>query len=240
MNKKIFTLQLHGHNKKVQQVTRPALEKYAARYGYEIEDITSRQFPEWPITFEKFQVYERMKGLDWALYIDTDALIHPNQIDFTEVISKDSVCFSGKDFAPQRWTYDNYFRRDGRHLGCCSWFVLCSDWTRDLWNPVQDISLSNIIDNINPIVAELNYAKYVGETPKEYASHLIDDYLLSRNVARYGLKYESFRDWDHLPINPINLMAHIYLDDEETKFQHLTDVWEKWSNESGSVFKGGK
>lgn len=193
-----------------------------------------------PITFEKFQIYERMKGLDWAVYIDSDALIHPNQIDLVEFITKDKVCFSGKDFANQRWDYDIYFRRDGRHIGCCSWFVICSNWTRDLWNPIQDISLEQILNNINPIQAELNYAERMKLTPREYASHLIDDYLLSRNVARYGLKYESFRDWTHLPINPINLIAHIYLDDEETKVQYLKDVAAKWKAETGSVFGSNK
>ncbi len=81
-----------------------------------------------------------------------------------------------------RWRYDEYFLRDGRNIGSCNWFTIASDWTRkDLYRPL-DIPLEKALKNIHPIPNELKS----GITRE----HLIDDYTLSRNIARYGLKFK--------------------------------------------------
>ncbi len=148
--------------------------------------ITERKFPDWPITYEKMQIYELAKeiGSDWFIYIDSDALIHPEFLDMTNHLTEDTVACYGRDCADVRWKIDNYFVRDGRFIGWGNWFAVASYLCLDLWHPL-DISLAEAVGNITPTLDEVAH----GVT----AEHLIDDYTLSRNVARYGLKFKTFK-----------------------------------------------
>lgn len=236
MKKVIYTLNIGDYEPEIRGLTRPYLEMYSRKIGAEIKEITERKFPEWPVTYEKLQLHELAKDADWTLYIDSDALIHPDMVDFTEIIHKDTVLFYGKDFVGTRWRYDKYFRRDGRGISACSWFVLCSDWTTDLWRPHDDLTPEQAINNIWPVQGEANFAKYMGETPRQYATHLVDDYSLSRNIARFGLKHlTSQQVGEQLRMNLNPYFAHIYLDDPKTKAEFLADEMMKWMNVSGSV-----
>jgi hypothetical protein len=59
---------------------------------------------------------------------------------------------------------------------------MASRWCLDLWYPLEDWTPEQAIAHIHPLLKE----QVTGYTP---ASHLITDYVLSRNIARYGLKY---------------------------------------------------
>lgn len=237
MTKKIYTLNVGDHQPKIREFTRPYLEAYAIKCGFDdIIEITERKFPDWPVTYEKLQVYELGKENDWSLYVDSDALIHPDLLDFTELVRKDTVFFYGKDHWGSRWRYDNYQRRDGRDISACTWFVLCSDWTIDLWRPNEDIGPEQAVKNIKPVQVEANFAKYMGESMREYATHLIDDYTLSRNIAKFGLKHKTVPQlMEEVQMNLHPYFAHIYLDDPEVKLEFLQDIHMQWMNNSGSV-----
>ena len=56
----------------------------------------------------------------------------------------------------------------------------------ELWKPLDDLTQEEALERINPIVHELNTV-----VDKK---HLIDDYTLSRNIAKYGLKFTTLRD----------------------------------------------
>jgi len=107
--------------------------------------------------------------------------------DVTDHLRKDTVCHNGKDMAGIRWTYDHYFRRDGRNIGSCNWFAIGSDWCVDLWRPLDDLTLEEAMANIHITVSERNSG--CCET-----AHLISDYTLSRNIARFGLKVDTVID----------------------------------------------
>ncbi len=180
MKKCIFTLCVDDYAPQITALTFPLMKEFADKIRAEFHIITERRFPEWPITYEKLQIHELGKGNDWNWFFDADTLVHPEMYDVTEMIHKDTVCHNGKDFASIRWTYDNYFRRDGRHTGSCNWCTVGSDWCLDLWHPL-DISAEEAIRNIHVTIDEENSGLCKPE-------HLIDDYALSRNIARYGLK----------------------------------------------------
>lgn len=179
--KTIYLLNIDQYAPEITALTYPLIRFYAHKIGATIEEITERKFPDWPVVYEKLQIYERAKAnrSDWHIYIDSDALVHPEAIDFTNVIGKDTILHHGCDMAAVRWVYDDYFRRDGRHFGSCNWFTIASDWCLDLWKPL-DIPLAEAVARIYPTVNELNTVVT--------ADHLIDDFTLSRNIARYGLK----------------------------------------------------
>ncbi|HKS72067.1 MAG TPA: hypothetical protein VJQ82_02650 [Terriglobales bacterium] len=189
IRKTIYTLNVNNFEPRIREITYPLIDTYAKKIGAEFVEITERLRPEWPVTIEKFQVADlaRERGDDWAIFFDADTLINPEFFDPTEHMAKDTVAHNGKDMAGTRWTYDKYFRRDGRHWSSCTWCVYASDWTvEDLWLPPQRTPEEEFA-NIHITIGEHNS----GECKRE---HLIDDYTLSRNISRFGLKATTITD----------------------------------------------
>lgn len=179
MRKVLFTLNIDNYEPDLCKVSYPFLRYYAWKIGAEFCEITERKYPDWPVVYEKLQIYELGRGYDWVEYLDADALVHPDTPDWTAFIPPYHICHYGFDLAPIRWSMDEYFLRDGRMIGSPNWFAIAPGSCLDLWHPL-DITLEEAVKRIHPIANEFNL--------KMRPDHLIDDYTLSRNIARYGLK----------------------------------------------------
>lgn len=188
--KTIYTLDVDNYEPRIKELTYPLLNNYAVKIGAELEHITTRTHSTaWPVTIEKFQVAPRARSNkdDWSIFLDADTLVSPEMFDPTEHMHMDTVAHNGRDMVGTRWTYDEYFRRDGRHISSCTWCVISSSWcTQDLWR-LPDLTPEETYDRINITVQEHNS----GNCKRE---HLIDDYTLSRNIARFGLKFTTITD----------------------------------------------
>lgn len=180
MKKLLVTLDIN-YNKNITDITYSYMKSYSDKIDADFKIIKERKFPDQPVNIEKFQLYELSKDYDWTIFIDADALIHPNCPDVTEVYNKDVVIFNGYDLYPLRFKPNNYTRRDGRNIGACTWCNVFSDWTRDLWKPYENPK--EYLNQIYPINKEINFG-YSSE-------HILDDYLASRNIAKYGLKVKT-------------------------------------------------
>lgn len=215
MKKVVYTLEVGDYSREIVALTRPLLENWVDKIGAELCVIRERAWPEYSPTYEKLQIYElgQILNADWNIYVDADALVHPDFFDPTDHVSKDTVLHNWRDMAGNRWKYDRFFRRDGRHIGSGNWFTIASDWCIDLWKQPDDISYADCVANIRPILFELQSEMFdvddkgqrvldeSSETgfkmrPKAVvtAEHLVDDYILSRNIAKYGLKFTTLRD----------------------------------------------
>jgi hypothetical protein len=186
VKKCVFTLAVDNYAPDICAISYPLIKRWADKIGASFYNITERKFPGWPPVYEKLQIYElaQQMGNDWNIYIDSDALVHPDLPDITNIISKDTVLHNGSDHAGNRWRYDRFFYRDNRHIGSCNWFTMASDWCIELWKPLDDLTMEEAFSRINPTVNELNTVVN--------REHLIDDYTLSRNIAKYGLKFTTF------------------------------------------------
>lgn len=186
VKKTIFTLNIDNYAPEIIDLTYPLLKHYARKIGADFYTITERKYPDYPPVYEKLQIFDLAQQMenDWNIYIDSDALIHPDFMDMTNYIPRDTVAHNGVDHAGNRWRYDRYFRRDGRNIGSCNWFTIASDLCIDLWRPLDDITYAEALTNIFPTVME--------STTLVAKEHLIDDYTLSRNIAKYGLKFTTF------------------------------------------------
>ena len=230
IRKTIYTLQIDNYAPEICALTLPLMANYARKIGANFHIIKERHFPEWPIVYEKLQIFGlgRLHANDWNLYFDADTLIHPDFFDVTEQMSKDTVAHNGKDMAGMRWHYDQYFRRDGRNLGSCNWFACASDWCLDLWHPLEDLTMQEAVANISPTVGEHNCGIVKAE-------HLIDDYTLSRNIARFGLKHTTliemcgrlgFLGPDGRPTN--FFLFHLYTLTNEEKVAKMKEILKAW------------
>jgi hypothetical protein len=224
-SKIIYTLNVDNYAPEITAITYPLIKAYAHKIGAEFHIINQRKFPEWPVTYEKFQIYELAQEFspDWNIYIDSDALVYPDAPDFTNVLKKDTVSHHGQDFAPVRWKYDRFFHRDGRHIGSGNWFTLGSDLCIELWKPLDDLTPEEAVKNIQPTVGE----RLSGVIDPH---HLIDDYTCSRNIAKYGLKFITIRklmeDFGYQGGGPF--FWHQYTIPIESKIVEMKKVLRDW------------
>ncbi len=154
--------------------------------------------------------------------------------DPTSHLTKDTVLFNGKDMSEIRFFADKYFLRDGRRIGACDWFACSSDWTRDDLYSFPDISFEECVQNINVTVGEHRSGLFKD-------NHLIDDYVLSRNISRFGLKHDTAIDicgrmgWRNpqtgQPSNPY--FFHLYAINEAEKIGRMLDVLSKPLEQGG-------
>lgn len=223
MNKKtVYTLNVNKYAPEITALTYPLMKYWANKIGADFHIITERKFPDWGVTYEKLQIYKLGQEAknDWNIFIDSDALIHPETLDWTLYMNKDTIAHNGNDMANIRWRYDKYFRRDGRHFGSCNWYTIASDLCIDLWKPLE-LSHAEAVSNIFPTVNELNTVI----TPE----HLIDDYALSRNIAMYGLKTTTLiQIQKDLGFPEANFSWHIYTSPIEEKLIEMKKTLENW------------
>ena len=222
IRKTIFTLNVDNYSPEITAITYPLIKYYAHKIGANFHIINERKFLNWPVTYEKLQIFELGQEMqnDWNIYIDSDAGVHPGTPDWTLYLKKDTIAHWTCDVASVRWKYNNYFMRDGRNWGTGNWISIASDWCLDLWRPLE-VTPAEAISNIFPTHMESNN----GIVP----SHLIDDYALSHNIARFGLKTAKIIDIrDSIGLKDLGLMMHLYMVSNETKVKKLKEMLETW------------
>lgn len=255
IRKTLYVLNINNYAPELTAITYPLLKHYAKKIGATFHAITERKFPGWPIVYEKLQIKElaTARGDDWSIYFDSDALVHPESPDWSDYIPQHTVAHNGIDFAPVRWRYDDYFRRDGRNIGSCNWCTWAPHSCLDLWTPL-DIPFSEARENIYPTVLEIvpvkkeakqcEKCKFTFTQPQPVKDengdavlnpqvvdrdHLIDDYTLSRNIARYGLKCVALIDIEKkIGLEGSNFLWHDYEHDIATKVEDMRKTVKDW------------
>jgi len=186
MKKTIYTLNIDNYEPEIWDLCLPYMKMYAHKIGADIFVISDRKISDKFAGLEKFQIYELGKEHknDWNIFIDPDCLIHPDFFDVTALLTKDTTAaFSVHDFSPVRFRADEYFLRDGRFYGKGNWFAVFSDWCLDYYHPLDDITLEEAMANCFPVIEELTSNKPMS------GHNMVEDYIVSRNIARYGLKH---------------------------------------------------
>lgn len=183
MKKTFYTLSVDNYAPEITALTFPLMRKYAEKIGAEFYVIDKRKFPDFPCPYEKFQIKELSEKHknDWNIFFDADTLIHPEFWDPTEIVGKEMTVSNGSDFVPVRFKPNKYFKRDGRFIGKGNWCLMASDWGTDIWSPLENMTPEQARECITPTIAET-------ATVIE-PQHLIDDYTVSLNIARYGLQH---------------------------------------------------
>lgn len=168
----LCTLACNGYSKELTDLTFPFFQQYADKCGLQFKILTERKFPELPASAEKFQIHAL--DYDKLLFIDADALIFPWCPDLFAVAADNQVILWHTDYSLERFRCDRLMLRDNRFVGVGSWFVGSTKLTKEVWEPPVDANYCY------SQITKKNYEKF----PKE---HLIDDYQLTINIARYGL-----------------------------------------------------
>jgi hypothetical protein len=220
--KTLYTLNVNNYAPEITRITYPLLKYYAKKCGAEFCIITERKFPDWPIVYEKLQIYylsEERKD-EWSIYLDSDAIVHPETVDWTCFLPMDTVAHNGTDMAAVRWKYNEWFLRDGRNIGSCNWNTIASYWCRDLWRPLE-MTPEEAIGHCFPIVEEMNTVI----SP----DHLVDDFALSCNIARFGLKKTTLIELQKkIGLPDANFYWHQYTISIPEKVKQMRELVSSW------------
>ena len=220
MRKLIHVVNINDFFPELFALTYPTIRSYAERNGYMINMITERKFPDYPINYEKMQVYEDGKDADVNILCDADMLIHPEFPEVTEFLKRDSIAFNDNYNISWKYHVDRirYFMRDGRDVGIATNFVVSSDWTHDVWEPLS-LSQKDIED-----LAKKENTDTGGADGRGWG-HYADEFALSYNMAKYGLKYTgvTWEDW----MRP--WLIHTGTGDKNEALQIARQTLEKWS-----------
>ncbi len=220
MRKLIHVVNINNFFPELFALTYPTIRSYSERNGYMINMITERKFPDYPINYEKMQVYEDGKDAEVNILCDADMLIHPQFPDVTTLLKRDSIAFNDNYNISWKYHVDRirYFMRDGRDVGIATNFVVSSDWTHDVWEPLS-LSQKYIED-----LAKKENTDTGGADGRGWG-HYADEFALSYNMAKYGLKYTgvTWEDW----MRP--WLIHTGTGDKNEALQIARQTLEKWS-----------
>lgn len=221
MKKTIFTLNIDGYASDVAKLTYPYMKMYADKIGADFFEINKRKFPGYPVIYEKFQIYELTEDNDWGLFFDADTLVNPKLFDITEVIPMDTVSSYGINPLEGHYDLDEYFLRDGRRMSVGSCMMFASKLCREMWEPITDLTLPEILGRFHP----WHHEELIGYT-REF---LIDDYLISRNVAKYHLKYRSIREiFAEKGLHDYDFLYHQFGYPKERKIKEIKEWLRVW------------
>ena len=219
MKKLIHIVNINNFFPELFALTYPTIRSYAERNGYMINMITERKFPDYPLHYEKFQVYEDGKEAQVNILCDADMLIHPQFPDVTTFLQRNAIAFN--DNYNISWKYHveriPYFMRDGRDVGIATNFVVTSDWTHDAWKPIP-LSAKDIEDLAKKEVTE------GGGSEGRGWGHYADEFAISFNMAKYGLKYTgvTWEEW----MRPF--LIHTGTGDKRESLNMARTTLEKW------------
>ena len=175
----IHVLIVNNYFPELTKLTIPTVELWAKKLNAKLNLITNRKWSDWPLLYEKMQVYYDGQNSDWNILLDADILVHPDTPDPlnsfihpTQVAAKDSY-HADRQFVGNGM--DQYFYRDGRNIGISTCAVASSRLCHDLWTPLE--------------ISREDAEQRVYENRA-----IIDEYCVSRNLARFGLKLTAILD----------------------------------------------
>ena len=220
MRKLIHVVNINNFFPELFALTYPTIRAYAERYGYMINMITERKFPDYPLHYEKFQVYEDGKEAEVNILCDADMLIHPEFPDVVTRLRRDSIAFNDNYNISYKYHVERipYFMRDGRDVGIATNFVVTSDWTHDAWEPIP-LSAKDIEDLAKKEVTE------GGGSEGRGWGHYADEFALSFNLAKYGLKYQGIcpEDWQR------PFLIHVGTGDKPKSLRIARETLAQWA-----------
>lgn len=227
MRTTVFTLCVNGFAPEITAITFPLMERWCKKIGADFHVIEDRKYPELPCTMEKFQIYDLAQKTDseWFMFFDADTLIHPDFYDVTWLVGKDTTISYGSDYVPDRFRPNKYFLRDGRFIGKGNWIGIASEWCLDYWHPLDCMTFEEAEKSITPTEEETRF----GIT----AEHLVDDFTVSLNISRFGLKHVLIPQlYQHVATNrggacPTHVWHHYTLSPEQkaVEMQRIMKTW---------------
>jgi hypothetical protein len=166
----VWVLRIGDYRPDLCKYTIPNIKAYAERIGAEYREITERKFPDFPIDYEKMQMWELAKDYDWNILVDADILISskfPNIIDHAKEDPKTVYSYEQFDMTkvfkadPVLMSRPTSLTVDGKPavVSTSGNFIVTSKHTHSIYRPLG-LSFDDMKSrtSIEWLVGEYNYA----------------------------------------------------------------------------------
>jgi len=169
---RVWTMVVGDYLPELCEVTVPTIEAYADRIGADFRTITERRHPDWPMTYEKVQLYSESRD-GWTIFIDADTVVGEKMPDVTRHVPPGHVAFHMAYDAGKILPHDYWLMQDGRNVGVGTSFMAFQHGQRCLLEPFKE-PFSTVQRRMLTAGTRL---------------HIADEYCASRNLARHGLDF---------------------------------------------------
>jgi hypothetical protein len=171
MKIEVFVVRVDNYLPELCDITLPRIEAYAKRIGAKFTLISTRKYPEFPPTYEKMQIHELGKDNDYNILLDADIVLGDDFEDITKNVPLNGVGFWHEYKASSLFAIDEYFFRDQRGVGVATNMLVVPRSCHDIFTPLE----------------------FGAEEASKRTSRwfIVDEYCVSRNLAKFGLKYKS-------------------------------------------------
>lgn len=187
MKKAIWVVAVDNYRPEVCSKTFPTIMEYAKDIGASFNIISKRRWASQP-TYEKLQVHHLGAKNDFNIVMDADMALPKGMFNVFERVS-DNVVSSWMAYdASQHYPLDEYFYRDGRQLGVVFSFVVVPSSCMDVLTPFRDEELPMMESRLK-------------------RPFMIDEYCLSRNMAKFGIKHSGIltgEEFESPPMQHLN------------------------------------
>lgn len=206
MLKRLFVLRIDNYWPELCAFTIPTIKAWCQKNGWEYNEITERHHnPIASATFSKTKIYELGADSDWNIICDADLMLRPDFFDPTTFCDQYIIRSSYSFKASTRFPICKYFLRNNRNVGISGGFVLTSKLTHDLWK-ADELSDEMI------------------------KSHLADEWIISRNLAKYGLHYDGIsNDPDKYIVHFGGTLGHTTHEEKTVAVEKAKELFHSWS-----------
>jgi hypothetical protein len=165
MNKCIHVVCVNNYRLDIACKTVPYLQFYAKRIGADFNLITDRKYPEWPVTYEKMQIYDLGKKYNCNILLDCDILLDHKMYDITEIVP--SNCIGTWMVYDPAITIkeDEFIKLDGSDRIPVTNCIVTRQSQHEFWKPFDSISMATALSRMK----------------REF---VIDEYCVGRNTKK--------------------------------------------------------
>jgi alpha-N-acetylglucosamine transferase len=178
MKKAVWVLNIDNYRPDITKYTLPTIKAYAEKIGAEYHEITERKFPDFPITYEKMQLWELGKDYDWNILIDADVLISDKMQDVIAVAKE----YPKTVISLQQCNAVNYFKPGPNFNKLRS--IDLNDGTKLVPTTSANFVITNKATHVIYEPVELSPEEMAQQTVLPY---MCDEYNFLSKRAEYGI-----------------------------------------------------
>lgn len=204
----VHVLATTDYSPEVCAVTLPSIEAYAKRIGADFNRITSRRFPDYPINYERMQIFELGKEYDFNINIDADMILGPQLIDITtrvyDGLVGTAMVFKLSEAFPI--IGNPIFERAAQDIGLVDMCNVTNRSTHAFWEPLP-----------GPFVAHQSACGRFGDRK-------ISEYCVSRNFHKHHFGYTGLFN----PGEQAHHLNYTTFNNPKDAAQRASNILERW------------
>jgi len=190
--KLVVTLDIN-YDSRITDITFPYMHQYAKNIDADFKIISSRIFDNsYPISLEKFQLYDISEKYDWVIFFDADLLVNPDCFDLTKVIDRDMILVPGSLNAFEQFEPLNILGKYSISHHYPLFLSVFSFDSRDAfkYSDINPLEFTKHIKSDNKMIS--NYKKNRDHDIKN--TWFLDELIYSFNVHRYKIPFASIKE----------------------------------------------